>query len=209
MTTAADRWIQNFDRVLRAVLTPPVPSRELPKPATEDLPLDDRERRRSAGLMRVNHVGEVCAQALYAGQAAATRNEALRTELLEAGREEGDHLAWTADRLRQLDARPSLLNPAWYAGAFVMGWLAGKAGDGVSLGFVVETEKQVEAHLARHLDELPAADHASRAIVDAMRLDEIRHGENAREAGATTLPPVVGTLMRGVSRVMTTTAYWI
>ena len=209
MPVSADRLIGSFDRVLRALLTPPVAIREMPRPSLPQPVLDAADRRHAAGLMRVNHVGEVCAQALYAGQAAATRDASLRAELLEAGREEGDHLAWTADRLRQLDSRPSLLNPAWYAGAFAMGWLAGKAGDAVSLGFVVETEKQVEEHLARHLDRLPADDHASRAIVDAMRLDEIRHGQKARDAGAAELPSLVGTVMRGAAKVMTTTAYWI
>ena len=209
MTTAADRFIGSFDRVLRAVFVAPTPSRPMPVSALHQEPLDDEQRRHAAGLMRVNHVGEVCAQALYAGQAAATRNDALRGELLEAGREEGDHLAWTAARLRDLQSRPSLLNPAWYAGAFAMGWLAGKAGDAISLGFVVETERQVEEHLAGHLETLPAGDHASRAIVDAMRLDEQAHGEKAKAAGAAVLPPVVGSLMRGAAKVMTTTAYWI
>ena len=209
MTVSADRFIGSFDRVLRAILTTPAAARPMPQPDRPQPVLDASQQRHSAGLMRVNHVGEVCAQALYAGQAAATRDETLRAELLEAGREEGDHLAWTADRLRELDARPSLLNPAWYAGAFVMGWLAGKAGDAISLGFVVETEKQVEEHLARHLETLPAEDLSSRAIVDAMRVDEIRHGQKARDAGAAELPTIVGTVMRGAAKVMTTTAYWI
>ena len=209
MTVSADRFIGSFDRVLRAILVPPTAARAMPQPDAPQPALDAAQQRHSAGLMRVNHVGEVCAQALYSGQAAATRDETLRAELLEAGREEGDHLAWTADRLRQLDARPSLLNPAWYAGAFVMGWLAGKAGDAVSLGFVVETEKQVEEHLAQHLETLPAEDLASRAVVDAMRVDEIRHGQKARDAGAAELPTIVGTVMRGAAKVMTTTAYWI
>lgn len=159
--------------------------------------------------MRVNHVGEICAQGLYCGQAAATRNESLRASLLHAGNEETDHLAWTAARLDELGSRPSRLNPAWYAGSVAMGWLAGKAGDAISLGFVVETERQVEAHLASHLETLPANDFASRAIVDAMRRDEIEHGERARLAGAVPLPTVVRGLMRGVAKVMTTTAYWI
>ena len=213
MTAAADRWIGSFDRVLRALLAPPPASRDLPRPdlsiAAPATALAEAERRHSAGLMRVNHVGEICAQGLYAGQAAATSNDVLRAELLEAGREEGDHLAWTATRLRELRSRPSLLNPAWYVGSFAMGWLAGKAGDAISLGFVVETERQVEEHLATHLDTLPAGDHASRAIVDAMRLDEIAHGAKARDAGAAELPPVVGAAMRGAAKVMTTTAYWI
>ncbi len=180
MTAAADRVIAGIDRFLRAVAAPPRASR--PSPATDDAPtpLTAAERRRSGGLMRVNHVGEVCAQALYAGQAVATRNPALRDAFVEAGREEGDHLAWTAERLAQLGAHRSLLNPAWYAGSFALGWLAGRAGDAVSLGFVVETERQVEEHLAGHLASLPPGDTASRAIVDAMRVDEIAHGEKAR-----------------------------
>ena len=209
MNAGADRLIGSFDRVLRALFVPPVAARDMPRPDAPQRPLDDAERRHSAGLMRVNHVGEVCAQALYAGQAAAARNDALRDELLATGREEGDHLAWTASRLDELGSRPSLLNPLWYAGSFAMGWLAGKAGDAVSLGFVVETERQVEEHLASHLATLPADDHASRAIVEAMRQDEIRHGEKALQSGAATLPPAVGTAMRGVAKVMTTTAYWI
>ena len=210
MTARNDALIGRFDQVLRTVFAPPAAIREMPRdPGGVPDDLDEKERLHSAGLMRVNHVGEVCAQALYAGQAMATRNEALRAELLEAGRDEGDHLAWTATRLQELRSRPSLLNPAWYAGSFVMGWLAGKAGDAISLGFVVETERQVEAHLASHLETLPANDRSSRVIVDAMRQDEIAHGEKARLAGAAPLPTVVSAMMRGVAKVMTTTAYWI
>ena len=209
MATPTDRLIGSFDRILRALVAPPPASREMPRPGGAGTPLAEPERRHSAGLMRVNHVGEVCAQALYAGQAAATRNDALRADLMRAGREEGDHLAWTATRLEELRSRPSLLNPAWYAGSFAIGWLAGKAGDAVSLGFVVETERQVEEHLAAHLKTLPENDHASRAIVDAMRQDEIAHGRHAKEAGAAELPSMVGVAMRGAARVMTATAYWI
>jgi len=204
-----DRLIDAFDHLLRAIAAPPQAGRPMPRAAQPVTPLDDVDRRRSAGLMRVNHVGEVCAQALYAGQALATDNAVLRDELRAAGREEGDHLAWTATRLAELDARPSMLNPAWYALSFAMGWAAGKAGDGVSLGFVVETERQVEEHLAQHLDALPANDGASRAIVDAMRADEIAHGRKAKEAGAVPLSTPVVLAMRGAAKVMTTTAYWI
>jgi 3-demethoxyubiquinol 3-hydroxylase len=205
----ADRWIEGLDRFLRAMLAPPDATRPTPVHGGAAAPLDPAMRRHSAGLMRVNHVGEVCAQALYAGQAAATRNDALREAFVEAGREEGDHLAWTATRLRELGARPSLLNPVWYAGSFALGWLAGRAGDAVSLGFVVETERQVEEHLASHLDRLPEADLDSRAIVAAMRADEIAHGAKAEAAGAVALPTLVSDAMRGVAKVMTTTAYWI
>jgi ubiquinone biosynthesis monooxygenase Coq7 len=209
MAFTADRLIAGVDDFLRAVLAPPAAARPMPG---QDLPpssLADAERRHAGGLMRVNHVGEVCAQALYAGQAVATRDETLRTVLVAAGREEGDHLAWTATRLHQLGAHRSLLNPLWYAGSFAVGWLAGKAGDAVSLGFVVETERQVEEHLAKHLDRLPENDLASRAIVAAMRADEAAHGEAAKQAGAAPLPSIVGDAMRGVAKVMTTTAYWI
>lgn len=209
MSLRSDALIGRFDQVLRTVFVAPSASRPMPRAKGVQAALDEKERQHAAALMRVNHVGEVCAQGLYSGQAAATRNDELRASLLEAGKEEGDHLSWTATRLEELRSRPSLLNPAWYAGSFAMGWLAGKAGDAISLGFVVETERQVEAHLASHLESLPANDLASRAIVDAMRRDEIEHGERARDAGAAPLPPLVSTMMRGVAKVMTTTAYWI
>src|SRR6476659_1459001 len=152
-----------------------------PNPADDqaDLVLDDEQRRHAAGLMRVNHVGEVCAQALYVGQAAVARDEQTRQQLLAAAQEETDHLAWCADRLHELDSRPSLLNPLWYAGSYAIGVLAGLRGDGWNLGFVVETERQVEAHLAEHLQALPEADGRSRAILSTMQADEIRHAENA------------------------------
>ncbi len=159
--------------------------------------------------MRVNHVGEVCAQALYTAQAAATANPALRAHFLQAAREEADHLAWTQARLDELGARPSLLNPLWYAGAFGLGLLAGRMGDAVSLGFVVETERQVEAHLQDHLERLPAQDHASRAIVVQMKDDEAEHASQAQAAGAVELPAPVKALMAGAARVMTTTAHYI
>jgi 3-demethoxyubiquinol 3-hydroxylase len=193
-TTFADRLVGRVDQFLRAVLAPPVATRPQPRPAAPEEPLSAADRRHAGGLMRVNHVGEVCAQALYAGQAVATRSDGLRRIFTDAAREEADHLAWTAARLQQLGSRPSVLNPAWYAGSFVFGWLAGKAGDAVSLGFVVETERQVEEHLAKHLETLPEGDHASRAIVDAMRADEAAHRLMAERAGA---------------KVMTTTAYWV
>lgn len=157
--------------------------------------------------MRVNHVGEVCAQALYNAQLLATRNPALRQGFRQAAREETDHLAWTQQRLRELDARPSLLNPLWYAGAFGIGWLAGRIGDQVSLGFVVETERQVEAHLASHLDKLPVDDLASRAIVQQMKEDEARHGAQAQSEGAVELPAPVRWAMRAAAKLMTTTAH--
>ena len=177
MAAAADRLIGTFDALLRASFAPPPASRPTPVVGLTQTDLSEADRRRSAGLMRVNHVGEICAQGLYAGQASATRNDALRKDFVDAAKEEGDHLAWTAARLQQLQSRPSLLNPAWYAGSFALGWAAGKAGDAVSLGFVVETERQVEEHLASHLQRLPENDHTSRAIVDAnvaMRSSTVR-----------------------------------
>lgn len=217
-----DRFIERFDRALRAILAVPVGASSI-----SDLPEDidgqnspgaashsghamsDQERRHSAGLMRVNHVGEVCAQALYHGQAAATANGELRQKYRAMADEEGRHLAWTAQRLAELHTRPSLLNPFWYGGAFALGWLAGRAGDSTSLGFVVETERQVEQHLDDHLRTLPDADLRSRAIVECMRQDEIRHGATAQSLGAVELPLPLRTAMRVMAKVMTTTAYRI
>ena len=171
--------------------------------------LDSADRRLSGALMRVNHVGEVCAQALYSAQALTTRDPALRRQFDHAAREETDHLAWTRQRLQELGARPSLLNPVWYAGSFALGLLAGRAGDATSLGFVVETERQVEHHLDTHLERLPVADTASRAVVAQMKEDEARHGAAAQAAGAATLPPPLRWAMQLASRVMTTTAHRI
>ncbi len=209
MTTWTDGLIGSFDRALRAAFVAPSALRPVPRATETTAALTDSERRLSAGLMRVNHVGEVCAQALYAAQAASTTDPVLRDSFEAAAREEADHLAWTAARLDDLGARPSLLNPLWYAGSFALGWLAGRAGDAVSLGFVVETERQVEEHLAGHLERLPAGDHASRAIVEAMRRDEAEHAAKAESAGASQLPRPVTAAMRGAARVMTSTAYWI
>jgi ubiquinone biosynthesis monooxygenase Coq7 len=171
--------------------------------------LDDAQRRESAALMRVNHAGEVAAQALYHGQALAARTPATRELLLKAAREEADHLGWCEQRLRELGSGPSLLNPLWYAGSFAIGAMAAAFGDGASLGFVAETERQVEGHLDGHLRRLPTADSTSRAVVDAMRKDEIAHAATARAAGAVELPGIVRAVMRGTAKVMTMTAYWI
>jgi ubiquinone biosynthesis monooxygenase Coq7 len=168
--------------------------------------LNDTERRLAAGLMRVNHVGEICAQALYAAQALATPSPELRRQFNQASADEVDHLAWTAERLHELGARPSILNPLWYAGAFGLGLLAGRMGNAVSLGFVVETEHQVGAHLKSHLEALPTGDHASRAIVAQMFDDEMRHAGEAQVAGAMDLPQPVKQLMRAAAKVMTTVA---
>lgn len=217
---AMDALLNAADAALRTLFVSPRASREcptLPEKAT-DAELAPAERDLSGALMRVNHVGEVCAQALYTSQALAARwsrragqapNEALAMQLEAAGREETDHLAWTQARMEELGARPSLLNPLWYAGAFGLGLLAGRLGPGVSLGFVVETERQVEAHLAGHMDRLPAADHASRAIVAQMKDDEARHAREAQQAGAVELPGVAKALMRAAAKVMTTVAHRI
>jgi ubiquinone biosynthesis monooxygenase Coq7 len=203
-----DPLIGAFDRALRAVFAPARARR--PVPGSAELPdLSERERRTSAALMRINHAGEVAAQALYDGQAFAARSGATRDLLVSAACEETDHLAWCEARLTELDARPSLLNPFWYAGSFAIGVLAAALGDRASLAFVVETERQVEGHLGSHLARLPADDTRSRAIVEAMRADEVAHGAKARAAGAGSLPPAVRTLMRCVSGVMTGTAYWV
>ena len=178
-----------------------------PAAAVPDLQLDDDARRHAAGLMRVNHTGEVCAQALYVGQAAVARDESTRADLLRAAQEETDHLAWCSERLQELDSRPSLLNPFWYAGSYAIGVLAGLAGDGWNLGFVVETERQVEAHLEQHLETLPPGDERSRAILRTMKVDEARHADHAQQAGARTLPPPVPRLMALTSAIMKAVAY--
>lgn len=205
-----DAFLGALDSALRTLFAPARASRPDPSLGSAgDGPLDAAARRESIGLMRVNHVGEVCAQALYTAQALATRDPKLRRHFEEASREETDHLAWTQQRLQALGGRPSLLNPLWYAGAFGLGLLAGRLGDRVSLGFVVETERQVEAHLDSHLDRLPADDHASRAIVAQMKADEAHHAAQALSAGAVPLPAPVKGLMRAAARVMTTTAHRI
>ncbi len=207
--TPADRLLAGIDLALRSLTGTPRAARPLPTGALPAASLDDAARRESGALMRVNHVGEVCAQALYSAQALATPNAALRRQFAKAAAEETDHLAWTAERLRQLGARPSLLNPLWYLGAFGIGLVAGRMGDAASLGFVVETERQVEQHLGSHLERLPAGDLASRAIVGQMKADEAGHALAAENAGAARLPWPVRTAMRAAGRVMTTTAHYI
>jgi ubiquinone biosynthesis monooxygenase Coq7 len=201
-----DSLLTAADTALRTLFAAPHAAHPCPTVADQKTTLDVRETRLAAGLMRVNHVGEVCAQALYTAQALATKNEALRAHYTKACIEETDHLAWTAQRLEELGSRPSLLNPLWYAGAFGLGLIAGRLGDAVSLGFVVETEHQVGQHLQSHLELLPAGDHASRAIVVQMRDDELRHAQEAEAAGAVPLPPPVQHLMRAAAKVMTTVA---
>jgi ubiquinone biosynthesis monooxygenase Coq7 len=206
-----DRFLQQADRALKFVSTDvsaqrPNPADRLPETLKKP-DLDEQERRLSAGLMRVNHVGEVCAQALYQAQASATQNPELKASFEQAAREEADHLAWTAQRLKELDAHPSIFNPLWYAGAYGLGWVAGKLGDSQSLGFLAETEKQVEAHLAGHLKRLPEKDLPSRAIVETMRTEEAEHGQHAEQLGGQTPPVPVRLAMRLMSKVMTTVAH--
>jgi len=197
------------DTALRALTGSFAATRPVPAATVAAETLTAAEKDLSGALMRVNHVGEVCAQALYSAQALATKNPALRRQFEEAARDETDHLAWTRERLKQLGARPSVLNPLWYAGAFGLGLIAGRAGDAVSLGFVVETERQVEQHLESHLDRLPAADASSRAVVEQMKRDEAGHAASAEQAGAAGLPLPVRWAMRLAARVMTTTAHRI
>ena len=208
MTT--DALLHAADSALRTLFATPRAARPTPLARAHDVgtALTEAEKRLSGALMRVNHVGEVCAQALYTGQALGCQDPALRQQLDAACREETDHLAWTAERLAALGERPSLLNPLWYAGAFAIGFAAGKlGGDRVSLGFVVETERQVEAHLASHMDRLPAGDAASRAIVQQMKTDEVAHARMAERAGAVDLPLPAKTLMKLAAKVMTTVAH--
>jgi ubiquinone biosynthesis monooxygenase Coq7 len=204
-----DQLLNAADSALRTLFATPHAARACPTVPEHATELSAAERAHAGALMRVNHVGEVCAQALYAAQALVTKDAGLRAQLERASLEETDHLAWTRQRLDELGARPSLLNPLWYAGAFGLGLLAGRLGDRVSLGFVVETERQVEAHLQSHMDRLPEGDHASRAIVAQMKADEAYHADAAQQAGAFLLPAPVQALMRGAARVMTTVAHRI
>ncbi|HJV68557.1 2-polyprenyl-3-methyl-6-methoxy-1,4-benzoquinone monooxygenase [Ideonella sp.] len=204
-----DLWLATLDNALRTVSGVAHASRPLPAPESATSVLAPEVKRISGALMRVNHVGEVCAQALYEAQGLTARSPQVRAQMQQAAREETDHLAWTAQRLEALGDRPSLLNPLWYAGAFAMGLAAGRAGDAWSLGFLVETERQVEEHLAGHLDRLPVEDEASRAVVLQMKADEATHADAALEAGGRPLPAPVRWLMRGAARVMTATAHYI
>ncbi len=204
-----DILINSFDNALRTVFAQPRASKPCPTVAADPTNLSAPDKALAGALMRVNHVGEVCAQALYAAQALSTQDPALRQQLVAASREEGDHLAWTRQRLDELGARPSLLNPLWYACSFGLGLLAGRLGDKISLGFVVETERQVEAHLAEHMERLPSGDHESRAIVAQMKSDEARHALEATASGAIELPAPAKALMGAAAKVMTTIAHRI
>lgn len=204
-----DHLIVGADKALRVIAGVASASRPTPAVHAADGVLDEKEQRHSAGLMRVNHVGEVCAQALYNSQARFAKSPEMRAQFAQAGREEEDHLAWTAQRLHELGSQPSLLNPLWYAGAYALGTLAAHLGDQRSLGFVVETERQVEAHLNSHLEKLPLQDAKSRAIVEQMRDDEMAHGAAAQALGAAEAPLPVKTAMTAMAKVMTTAAYYI
>jgi len=213
MTTRAygilDRIIGEIDKAIKVLASPAHPSRALPDPAGGEFELADGERQASIRLMRVNHSGEIAAQALYQGQALTARNATVAAAMRHAASEEMDHLAWCEARLRELHGRTSLLNPLWYVGSFAIGALAGAVGDRASLGFVAETEKQVEVHLQGSKDRLPAADHRSRAIVDQMTHDEVAHGAQAASLGADELPFPLRGAMRLTSRVMTKSSYWL
>ena len=209
LSSLVDRSILAFDRALRTVSGGALSARPYPAENEPVAQLSSDAAACAGGLMRVNHSGEVCAQALYDGQALTARNDQLRATLQKAAREEQEHLAWTEQRLRELGSRRSLLNPLWYAGSFALGALAGLAGDRWSLGFVVETEKQVEDHLTSHLDRLPAEDLRSQAIIRQMRADEAKHARLAQSAGAAELPAPMKSLMHLTAKVMTVTAYRI
>ena len=204
-----DNMIGTFDNALRTLNGIYNNKRPSPAESIEQPELNEDERKHVAGLMRVDHVGEICAQALYQGQAFTAKDEQTRKHMLEAALEEADHLDWCKQRLDELDSHTSLLNPAWYAASFAIGAAAGIAGNGWNLGFVVETERQVEAHLDEHLGELPPQDECSRVILEQMKADEIKHADNALHAGGKILPGPIKQAMRLMSRVMTSTAYRI
>ena len=206
MITTLDRLLIAADNALRTISGAAASGRLAPGSPDTNLS-DERDRRHVAGLMRVNHSGEICAQALYAGQSLVARSPAVRVALDRAGAEERDHLAWCGQRLRELDSRPSLLDPLWYAGSFALGVVSGVAGDRWSMGFLVETEHQVERHIDGHLSRLPDSDVRSRAILEQMREDEIRHGASGKALGAAELPIPVKRAMKTVSKVMTRIAY--
>lgn len=204
-----DRLIIEFDKALRTVFAPAPTVRPMPGVDLPEAELSESERRHVAALMRINHVGEVCAQALYQGQALMSADPAISGALRQAGHEETEHLNWTERRIAETGGRKSLLNPLWYAGSLALGVVAGKCGERWNLGFLAETERQVEGHLKSHLEQLPAADLKSRAVLEQMKSDEVQHAETAVRLGAHELPGAVKGAMRAASRVMTTTAYWV
>lgn len=204
-----DKLLFAADSALRTLVAKVPAGAPLPTGRSADGPLNRQEAKEVGRLMRVNHVGEVCAQALYTAQATFTQSDTLRRHLWDAAKEEGDHLAWTRARMDKLGARPSLLNPLWYAGAFAIGTVASRISDRVSLGFVVETERQVAQHLQGHLDRIPPQDHSSRALLERMKSDEERHAAQATAAGALRLPWLARGVMRVAARMMTTTARYV
>jgi len=209
MLPIPEALIVNVDKALRTLFAPAWSRRPYPDAGLDEAELSDAEKRHAAGLMRINHCGEVCAQALYQGQALTARNPAAAQALIEASEEETEHLAWCEKRLTELGSRKSVLNPLWYAGSLGLGVLAGTLGDKWNLGFLAETERQVEGHLNSHLDSLPAQDDKSRAIVEQMKADEIRHAETAVAHGGAELPLPVKLAMQLTSKVMTRTAYYL
>jgi 3-demethoxyubiquinol 3-hydroxylase len=204
-----DQLVAGFDRVVRVLLGEPVARRPSPAEGAAEDNLDLTTRRHAAALMRVNHCGEVCAQALYQGQALASSDEAIRGALESAAKEESDHLAWSAQRVRELDGRLSVLNPLWYAGSFALGYFAGRLGKDWNLGFLAETERQVEEHLKGHLQRLGSRDTKTRAVIQSMRCEEAEHRRTAEELGARGLPDAARRAMRLAARVMTTLSYRI
>ncbi len=210
LLTPLDKILASANNALRTVATPAgKPSRDYPAAAIEEAQLDDKQKAHAAGLMRVNHAGEVAAQALYQGHATVARDAAIESQMQIAANEEFDHLAWCEQRIRELGHRPSVLSPLWYAGAFAIGAASGVLGDKWSLGFIAETEKQVCDHLEKHLDGLPGEDEKSRAIVRQMHNEELEHGAKAIDAGAAQLPRPLVRLMQATAKVMTKTAYWV
>lgn len=206
-----DSLISELDNALRIVFPPikRISSRESPAISIKETALNSQEKKHIAGLMRVNHAGEVCAQALYQGQARTAQIAEIRNQMTQAAQEEIDHLSWCEQRLSELGAKPSLLNPIWYAGSFLLGALAGMAGDKISLGFVAETERQVTSHLQKHLYKIPTGDNKTRAILQQMKEDETHHAEQALTAGAIELPFLIKQLMGLVSQVMTKSSYYL
>ena len=204
-----DKLINEFDQALRTVFVPATTVRAMPGADLPEAEMAESLRKQTAALMRVNHCGEICAQALYQGQALTSHDSAIKDSLQQAAREETEHLAWTERRIAELGGRKSLLNPLWYSGALAIGVLAGKFGDSWNLGFLAETERQVEAHLESHLARLPQEDLRSWKILDQMRLDEISHADRAERLGAQELPAPIKGLMLLASKIMTRTAYYL
>jgi ubiquinone biosynthesis monooxygenase Coq7 len=209
-TSFSDKLLNEFDRFLKIVSNPPEqPEIPTPKSSCTDIKLSTDDTRNIQGLMRINHTGEVCAQALYYGQALLAKDQSTHAHLIEAALEEHNHLCWCQERLDDLESKPSILNPFWYASSFLLGSTAALFGDKVSYGFVIEVEKQVEDHLQEHLDQIPVADIKTKAILQHMKADEIRHGENARNAGGVDLPEPIKKVMTAMSRFMKFLVYRI